>query len=51
MRDVVHEHDAHGAAVIGSSDGVEAFLSGRIPNLQLDFLAIQLNRLDFKVDA
>lgn len=49
--DVVYEQDAHGSAVVRCSYRPEAFLTGRVPDLQLDPLAIKLNSTDFKVDA
>ena len=32
--DVVDQHDAHRAAVVGRRDGVEPLLTGGVPNLQ-----------------
>ena len=49
--DVVHQHDAHGAAVVGRGDGPEPLLSRRVPNLQLDLLPVQLDCPDLEVDA
>ena len=37
--------------VIGSSNCVETFLTGCVPNLQFDFLSSQFNCLDFEVNA
>ena len=51
VRDVVDEHDAHGAPVVGGRDGPEPLLPRRVPNLQFDFLPIQLDRPDLEVDA
>lgn len=51
VRDVVDEQDAHGAAVVGGGDGAEALLAGRIPDLQLDALAVELDGPDLEVDA
>jgi hypothetical protein len=48
---VIDEQDAHGATVVGRGDGTETLLTGRIPDLELDSLAIELNRADLEVDA
>jgi hypothetical protein len=40
--DVVDKQRASGAAVVRASDGAEALLPGRIPNLKLNFLAANL---------
>lgn len=31
VADVVHQHDAHGASVVGGGDGMEPLLTGRVP--------------------
>ena len=49
--DIVDKQDAHGATVVGCRDGAEPFLAGRVPNLQLDSLSVQLDRPDLEVDA
>ncbi len=49
--DVVDEHDAHRAAIIRRRDRVEALLARRVPDLQLDLLAIQIDGLHLEVDA
>ena len=49
--DVIHEHDTHGAAVVGRGDSAESLLSGRVPDLQLDLLAVKLDCSDFKVNS
>ena len=36
--------------VVGRCDGVEPLLAGGVPDLQLDLLAAQLDRLDLEVD-
>ena len=48
---VVDEQDAHGSTVVGGGDGAETLLTGRIPDLELDPLAIEFDRTDFEVDA
>mmetsp|Transcript_12018 Transcript_12018/g.48380 ORF Transcript_12018/g.48380 Transcript_12018/m.48380 type:complete len:326 (-) Transcript_12018:171-1148(-) len=50
-RHVVHHDDAVGAAVVGRRDGPEALLAGGVPDLQLDRLAVDLDRAKPKVDA
>mmetsp|Transcript_20605 Transcript_20605/g.53255 ORF Transcript_20605/g.53255 Transcript_20605/m.53255 type:complete len:308 (+) Transcript_20605:259-1182(+) len=49
--DVIHDDDAVRAAVIAARDRAEALLPRRIPDLQLDGLAIELNRANFEVHA
>ena len=48
---VVDENDAHGALVIRLCDRAEAFLSRRVPYLQLHSLVLHINRLDLEVDS
>jgi len=48
---VVHDDDAVRAAVVGAGDGAEALLTSRVPDLQLDGLAIELDRPNLEVDA
>ena len=48
--DVVHEHDAHRAPVVGRGDRAEPLLSGRVPDLKLDLLSIKLYSSDLEVD-
>jgi len=49
--DIVNQHDAHGATVVGRGDGAKSLLPGRVPYLQLDLLAVQLDCADLEVDA
>ena len=49
--DVVDEHDAHGATVVGGGDGAESLLAGSVPNLQLDLLSVHFDGADFEVDS
>ena len=49
--DVVHQHDAHGAAVVGSRDRPEPLLTRRVPDLKFDLLSVQLNCADLEVNA
>ena len=49
--DVVGDDDTVGALVVAGSDGLEAFLPGSIPNLELHDLVIDLLVPDLKVDT
>jgi hypothetical protein len=51
VRDVVDDDDAVRAAVVGGGDGAEALLAGRVPDLELDLLAVELEVADLEVDA
>ena len=50
VNSVCHD-DSHCTSVIGLRDGFEAFLSGSIPDLEADFLAVEVNGFDFEVDS
>jgi len=39
------------AAVVAAGDGAETLLARRVPDLQLDRLAVELDGADFKVDT
>lgn len=47
VSDVVDDNDSMGTTVIRRSNGTEALLSGSIPDLQLDSLAVKFNCADF----
>ena len=49
--DVVDQHDAHGAAVVGGGDGAEPLLASCVPDLQLDLLPIQLYCANLEVNS
>ena len=51
IRDVVDKQDAHGSPVVRRGDGAEALLARRVPDLQLDALAVELDGPDLEVDA
>jgi len=51
VRDVVDNDDAVSAAVVRRRNCAKAFLTGSVPNLKLDCLALELDRADFKVHA
>ena len=44
---VVDDDDAVGAAVVGRGDGAEPLLAGRVPDLEFDCFAFQLDGADF----
>ena len=48
---VVHDDDAVRAAVVAARDRAEALLPRRVPNLQLDRLAVHHDGLEPEVDA
>ena len=47
VSDVVNDNDSMGTTVIRRSNGTETLLSGSIPDLQLDSLAVKFNGADF----
>ena len=51
LGDVEHEQDAHGVPVVRCSDGPEPFLASSVEQLQLDLLAVKVNRSQLEVDA
>ena len=51
VRHIVHQENTHGTSVVSCRDGAETLLTGRIPDLELDPLAVQLDRADLEVDA
>ena len=48
---IINEQYTHRTAIVSRRDGSETFLARRIPNLQLDTLAVQLDRPDLEIDA
>lgn len=48
---VIYEDYSHGAFVVCLSDCSEPFLPGRVPDLKLAPLPINLNGLDFEIDT
>ena len=48
--DVVDQHDAHGAAVVGRGDGAESLLPRSVPDLKLDLLSIQLYSSNLEIN-
>ena len=49
--DVVDHDDAMRAPVVGAADGAEPLLPRRVPYLQLDALAVELDRADLLLAA
>lgn len=48
---IVYNNDSVGSAVVRRSDGTETFLSGCVPDLKLDGLAIELDGADFLLSS
>ena len=48
---IVNQDNAHGSLVVSLGDCAEPLLSSCVPYLQLDSLVIDINFLDFKVNA
>lgn len=51
VHDVIHEQDTLCAAKVALRDGPEALLPRCVPDLQLDLLSIDVDRLDLEVNA
>ena len=51
LGDVVHHDGAHGVPVVGRGDGPVPLLARRVPDLQLDLFAVQLNCADLEVNT
>lgn len=49
--DVIHQHDAHGAPVVGRGDRPEPLLARRVPDLQLDLFTVKLYCANLEVDT
>lgn len=49
--DIVDNDNSVGAAIVRRCNGAESFLSGCIPDLELDRLSVQLDRSNFEVNA
>mmetsp|Transcript_15475 Transcript_15475/g.30563 ORF Transcript_15475/g.30563 Transcript_15475/m.30563 type:complete len:222 (+) Transcript_15475:36-701(+) len=48
---VVHKQYSHRSSVVSRGDGAEALLPRRVPDLQLELLALLLDGADLEVDA
>ena len=51
VRDIVHQQNTHSTSVVCSCDRAKALLPGRIPDLKLHALSIQLNCPNLEIDA
>ena len=51
LGDIIGDNDSVSSLVVGGGNGLEALLSGGVPNLELNLFAIDLDGLDFEVDA
>ena len=51
VRDIVGDDDAVGALVVGRGNRLKALLAGRIPDLQLAYLLVHIDRADLEVHA
>ena len=49
--DIVHEENAHGAAVVGGGDAAKPLRAGSVPDLQFAALVIDFDSADLEVDA
>lgn len=49
VRDIVRHDDSVSTLVVAGGDGLEALLASSVPNLQLDRLAVDVNRSDLEV--
>jgi hypothetical protein len=47
ISDIIDDNNAVGTAVVRRCNGTETLLSGRVPNLKFDCLAIEFNGADF----
>ena len=48
---IVHEDDSHGALVVSLGNCAESFLPSGVPNLEFDSLILDVDCLDFEIDA
>lgn len=48
---VVDNRNTHGPSVVRGGDGSKSFLAGRVPDLELDTRAVEVDGLDLKVDT
>lgn len=51
LADVVNKEGTDSATVVGRRDGAISLLTGRIPNLRLDGLGVDLNRSRSELDT
>ena len=48
---IENDGDPMRTSVVGRGDGAKALLTGRVPYLELDRLALQVDRLDLEINA
>lgn len=48
---IIYDNNAVGAAIVTRCQRAKALLTGRVPNLQLDHLLLEMYCLDFEVDT
>ena len=49
--DSIGDNDSVSSLVVGGGNGLEALLSSGVPNLELNLFAVDLDGLDFEIDA
>ncbi len=49
--DIVHEKNAHGAAVVSGGDAAKPLCAGGVPDLQFAALVIDFDSADLEIDA
>ena len=49
ISDVIGDYDAMSTSIVRGGDGLESILTSCVPNLELDYLAINIYGLDFEV--
>ncbi len=50
VSDVIHHNDTVRATIIAACNGAETLLTGRVPDLQFDCFAVQIDCPDLKVN-
>lgn len=46
----VDKEDSHSPSVVRGGDGLETLLPRRVPNLELDYLPVEIDGADLKID-
>ena len=49
--DIIDYYNSVCSLVVGGGNGLEALLTGGVPNLELNLLAVHFNSFNFKIDA
>ena len=47
--DIVHEENAHGAAIVGGGDGAKPLRAGSVPDLEFAALVVDFDGADFEI--